>query len=900
MYRIISALFFLLIGLSALAQKTYTLKGKVLDAQDDASLPGATILLISKADSLKQSGTITNQSGDFNIDMKPGEYNFQVSFLGYKSIKKSVTVDKSAIDLGQFKLSENTEVLQAVNVTEKMPPTKLKGDTTVYNPNAFKVNPDATTGELLAKMPGFDKVDGKLVVEGQKVAEILVDGKKFFGNNMNQALRVIPSDVVKNIEVYEYKDDEEKFTGFKKAEEDKKTINIVTKKKKNKRLVFGDVAAGYGKDNRYGFVGSVNSFSDNNKVTITAASKDVNAPLKLNNRGFGRTSISGNEIQDDSFGFNVVNSKNENSIVTSYRYSNRESTNTSKTVKTYITDVLAGQVQNSSSKSNSDNDSHRVSLRASLKSNKKYRLTTNTSFSISDGESSSHSTMDTYLEDDPLNSNFNRKSSERNSNNINQNIYYSRKLNDKGRSLSINGGISYSKSESDGKQRSETVKEDNVVSQSIDRISDSETKRTGMNGGLSFSERIGEKGHASCGYTYSYSNSSADKLGYNFNEEANAYTDLDELTTNKFENSTIRNSGRVAYNYSGKKHGVRVGASFDFTTLKNEESFPKQTDMEEDFFSFRPYARYSLNMENHKRINVNYSSRTSTPSLRDLQEIVDVSNPMNISTGNADLKQSRSHSFSAYYSASNTEKATHLSFSASASTTNNTVGRRTIIATKDTTINDLYFLPAGGHFSEPVNLDGRYSLNSRVTYSFPVEKLKSKLNINTGGGFSHNPTFVNGKKAYTDSWNLNHRMTLSSNISEKVDFTFSTSTNYRQSKNTSTSGSEYVSQYTALNMYYNFYKNVAFRTNASNNYQNNFTTNNEDSFWHLNLGLSTKVFNNKRGELSCTAYDVLGKDDQRSHIVRDLYTADYYRNKLTKFYIFTFSYKLRNSKGKKA
>jgi hypothetical protein len=477
-------------------------------------------------------------------------------------------------------------------------------------------------------------------------------------------------------------------------------------------------------------------------------------------------------------------------------------------------------------------------------------------------------------------------------------IHYSRTLGKQGRTLNLNAGFNHSNNESDGKQLSATLNENDELSQSINRISNSESKNTGIDAGLSFNEPIGKKAFASLGYRFNYSEQKSDKYGYNFNEEENSYSDLDELTSNNFENSTIKNAGRFSYNMHGKKHGFSVGADVEMTTLKNEESFPNQTDFDKDFFSFKPYVRYSLNLKNQKRIRLNYMSRTSTPSINDLQEVVDLSNPLYISTGNSELEQSRSHSLMASFSKSNMKKGSHLSIHAMASATNNTVGRRTIVASQDTTINGLYFLPAGGQFSEPVNLDGQYMISTSVSYSFPIQKIKSKLNINTKVNLSHNPTFVNDKKAYTDSWNLNHGMTLSSNINEKIDFTFSSSSNYRKSSNASTSGSEYFSQTTSLNMYWNFFKDLVFRTNASNNYQNNFSTSNEDSFWHLNLGLSTKVFKSKRGELSFTAYDILSKDDQRSHIVTDLYTADYYTNKLNKFYIFTFSYKLRDGKGK--
>ena len=229
---------------------------------------------------------------------------------------------------------------------------------------------------------------------------------------------------------------------------------------------------------------------------------------------------------------------------------------------------------------------------------------------------------------------------------------------------------------------------------------------------------------------------------------------------------------------------------------------------------------------------------------------------------------------------------------------NNTIGRKTIVAKQDTTINDLYFLAAGGQFTEPVNLDGQFMCGSNIVYSLPAKKLKSKLNINARVHYSHTPTLINNKKTYSDSYNVSQRFALSSNISEKVDFTLSSNINYRKTINSSNAGAEYLSQTNSLNLYWNFYKNFVFRTNAKNDYQNNYITKNKDFFWHLNIGLSTKLFKTQRGELSFTAYDLLSKEDERSHATTDLYSVDYYTNKLSKFYILTFSYKLRNSNGK--
>lgn len=896
MYRFILLLLFILLGTSIYAQNSISIKGKIIDSEVQETLPGASILIISESDSINIQGTITNEKGDFHIKARPGRYNLQVSFIGYKDIKKSITIDKQPIDLGVLKLIGNNEFLQEINIVETLPPTQQKGDTTVYNPQAFKINPDAMAGELLAKMPGFMEVDGKLMTDGLPISEILIDGKKFFGKNMNQALKTIPSDVIKNIEVFEYKSDEAKFSGIADKEE-KRTVNIVTNKT-SKRLLFGEIATGVGKESKYGFNGNVNSLSDNSSLTIIGRSKNVNAPLRLNNRRFGLSSISGNDIQEDAIGLNLTASKNKKELEFSYEFGNNENENMSKSVRNYTSEAREGQIQNRKNNSELENTNHNMNLRLKLNSNPKNRFLLSTTIKTSDANSKSNSFTDTYIADNMINSNTNMKASENRTYNIRQGLNFSRRLSKKGRILSLQTSISYINNNSDGKQVSETLNEAKEVNQSINRISDSKRINTNIKTGISYSEPIGEMGSLIIGYTYSNGNRKSDKNGYNLDPQTNLYNELDELTTSRFDNTTQINTGRFVYNYRSKKHRITIGSDLEINSLKSKESFPNKSKFKKDFYAIKPNARYIYKLSKNKRLSLKYNSQTNIPSVSNLQEVVNLSNPLSITSGNSNLEQSRTHTLMGMYRASNAEKGTHISIHTKVVSTSNSVGRNTIVAGQDTIINDKYFLPAGGQFSHPVNLDRKFNLTSSVSYSLPIKKLKSKLNINTQGKFSHSPVLVNNKKSFTDTWNIRHGMILSSNISENVDFTFSSSSKYSNSKNNSSKGSKYISQTTSLSMYWRFINDFIFRTNASHNYQNNFSTHNQDKVWHLNLGLSSKVFRNKRGEISLTAYDLLSKSNERSHIVKELYISDNYSNKLTDFYMLTFSYKLRDGKGK--
>ncbi|PKQ61346.1 hypothetical protein BZG02_16275 [Labilibaculum filiforme] len=897
-YRFTLLLLLVLLGTGTYAQKNVAIKGRILDSQEQETLPGASILLISESDSINRLGTITNEKGDFSIYAEAGKYQLQVSFIGYKNIQKSISIEKQDIDLGILKLIENNEFLQEINITETLPPTQQKGDTTVFNPQAFKINPDATAGELLAKMPGFTEMDGKLMTEGLQIAEILVDGKKFFGKNMSQALETIPTDVIKNIEVFKYESDNAKFSGIADKEE-KRSVNIVTTKT-SKRLLFGELATGVGKESKYGFNGNINSISDNNSVTITGRSRNVNAPLRLSNRRFGQTSISGNDIQDDALGINLTASKNKNELEFSYEFGNNKYENRSKSIRNYTSEALEGQLQNSEDIAASENTNHNMNLRVKLNSNPKNRFLLSTDIRSADAGSNSKSISDTWLNGKQINSNNNLNTSENQDYDISQSLKFSRRLNKEGRTFSLQASIDYNNNDLEGKQLSETQNATNEVSQSINRISDGKNTNTNLAAGISYTEPIGTNGSLTLAYNYEHQKRNSDKYGYNLDPETNLHTELDELTSNQFENTTQTNNGRFAYNYRTEKHQITIGSDIEMNSLQSEESFPNRSEFKKDFYALKPNARYTYSLAKNKRLRVFYNSQTNIPSVDDLQEVIDLSNPLYLSTGNSQLEQSRTHMLMGMYSASNIEKGTHLSINTRLSSTSNTVGRNTIVAANDTTINDSYFLPAGGQFSQPVNLDGQYNLSTMIGYSLPIKKLKSKLNINTRGSFSHSPVLVNSKKSYTDTWNIMHGMILSSNISEKVDFTFSSSSKYSNSKNSSSNSSEYISQTTSLNMYWSFFKDFIFRTNASNNYQNNFSTDNQDNFWHVNLGLSSKIFKSKRGEISFTAYDLFSKNDERSHMETELYTWDYYSNKLTNFYMLTFTFKLRdgNAKGK--
>jgi hypothetical protein len=474
---------------------------------------------------------------------------------------------------------------------------------------------------------------------------------------------------------------------------------------------------------------------------------------------------------------------------------------------------------------------------------------------------------------------------------------FSRRLNKEGRVISVQASYNRSDRKNNGDQKSEIKGQTALGNQNIDQISNQKTNSDNLRTGVSFNEKLSKKSRLSLAYNYALNTQKTKKASYNYDTESESYTKLDTLTSNKFKNSTINNTSRISYNYQDKKFGFMLGSDFEFTNLKNDETFPNKRDLKKDYFSILPSASFSYTINKSSMFNIYYRMGTSNPSVQQLQEIVNVSNPLFLSMGNSNLKQTQNHNMMLFYTSSNMESGRFTSINMSVNKANNTVSQRTIVAQSDTLINEKYVLPKGGQFSQPTNLNGQYNISGRITHSIPIKKLKSKLNINASANYSHNPTLVNNKKSFSNSLSLNQGLKLSSNINEKLDFTISSRTQYSVSRNTNlkSSSSKYFSQTNSMSMYWNFTKNFILKTNTNFVTKNNISTDDIENNWLLDIGISSKVFKNKRGEISLVAYDILNQTSERNHRVSDLYTTDSYSKKLNKFYMLSFTYKIRNS-----
>ena len=206
-------LFFLVSTVAAQAQ---SIKGKLIDPATNRPLAGATLILSKIKDTAITFKTVTDSKGVFEFKTLPiDSFILKVSFIGFDNYTKALKTTSTAIDLGTIAISKEIKQLGEVVVVSKTPPTQQKGDTTQFNASQFKVNPDATTEDLIKKMPGItvDK-DGTVTAKGDQVKKVTVDGRDFFGDDATAALRNMPSAIVDKIQVFDRLSDQAQFTGF--------------------------------------------------------------------------------------------------------------------------------------------------------------------------------------------------------------------------------------------------------------------------------------------------------------------------------------------------------------------------------------------------------------------------------------------------------------------------------------------------------------------------------------------------------------------------------------------------------------------------------------------------------------------------------------------------------------
>jgi hypothetical protein len=221
--------------------QTIKLDGFITDSKA-IGLEMANVMAVNRDTKAMDAYAITNDKGKFMLNVKPNtSYTIKISFLGMQN--KAVQLNTAAENVTKtFVLEEGGIELDGVEIVREMP-VSIKGDTIVYNADSFKTGTERKLEDVLKRLPGVEvNADGEIEVEGKKVTQLLVDGKKFFEGDTKLGSKNIPADAVDKIQVLRNFNDVSQLKGLENNNDDV-AINIKLKSGK-KNFWFGDISAG--------------------------------------------------------------------------------------------------------------------------------------------------------------------------------------------------------------------------------------------------------------------------------------------------------------------------------------------------------------------------------------------------------------------------------------------------------------------------------------------------------------------------------------------------------------------------------------------------------------------------------------------------------------------------------
>ncbi len=289
---------------------------------------------------------------------------------------------------------------------------------------------------------------------------------------------------------------------------------------------------------------------------------------------------------------------------------------------------------------------------------------------------------------------------------------------------------------------------------------------------------------------------------------------------------------------------------------------------------------------------------TNSPSVSQLQNVIDNSNPVQLSAGNPGLRQTYQHSLFLRFSSVNATRGSSFFMLLGGGIGSDYVVNSTFLARQDTVLPNGVELGPGSRFVRPVNADGYRNLRVFSSYGIPIRPIRTNLNLNGSWNYTHTPGVINGETSYTGNSNFSLGAVLASNISEKVDFTLSSNSNYSVARNTvrPEMDNTYFYQKSELALNLIFWKDLVLNNQLQHQYYTGLSQNFNARYLLWNIGVGKKVFKDKLGEFKLSVFDLLNQNKSISRNVTELYIEDTRTQVLKQYVMLSFTYNLRRFK----
>ncbi len=940
-------LIFILLLLPGTARaQSATFSGRVVDGVKSSTLKGAHVKMVNEKDTTDAAIETTDAAGAFSfLNVRYLPYRLEVSSVGYAPLSRAVLVDQPAIRLGDIPLVLRLIPLGEIVVQRDPPPTVQKADTTEFNARAFKTHPDATTEELLAKMPGIT-VDnsGTVTAQGEQVQQILVDGKPFFGNDPTLAIRNLPADAIEKIQVFDKMSDQAEFTGFDDGQA-LKTINIVTRMEKRNQG-FGKLTAGYGNDTRYLTGGDLNIFSGATRLSVIGISNNVNqqnfstqdllgvvnssrqsAGSFAGGGGFGRRGGGGggggfggggggfqggggsvnNFLVGQQSGLATTNSVGLNyndtwvkplEVNGSYFFNGTNVQNDQRLNRQYFAAGDSNTLYDETSDAASRNYNNRVEMRLVYTADSsnsfidlpRMYFQTNTSTSLV-------SAANTIPASSVSNTAGSDNAAHTNGYNLSNHLILRHKFDLPGRTISLDIGTGYNHKAGSGtllstaEYMSGTATQADTLNQEATLFNNSSS----LSARLVYTEPLEVNSLIQLSYSPAWTRNTADNRKYLPDPLSGDYVALEENLSNTYEDWYTTNRAGIGYRYREQGLNLMTDLSYQVASLKGNQQYPVSSSVGRLFYNILPSVTFNDVIADHTNLRIFYRTSTAPPAVTQLQNVVDNSNPLLLTAGNANLKQSYSHNFVVRYSDVYPDKSRSFLAFLGLSYTGDYVANSTITALHDTLLAGGVPMTQGTQLTSPVNLNGDWSLRTFMTYSLPLGLLGSTLNLTSGFTFTRTPGLLQGDLSIAKNSVISGGAVVSSNISSDVDFTLSYTGNYTISRYSQQplSNTDYFYHTAGVKLNLIFLDGFVLRNDVSNTLYTGLAGGYNQNIVIWNAGLGKKFLADQRGEVRVTANDILKQNRSVNRTITDAYVEDMQTQVLPRYFLLTVTYTLR-------
>lgn len=895
--------------------QSYKISGVVKDSAQ-TPLSSATIYIESAKDSTVINYTITGGDGKFSLDGKTNEdqINFYISYTGFQNYHKRISLtEEPTVDLGNVVLKEMNNALGEIIIQGEAPPIKIKKDTLEFNVSSFKTKEDANLEDLLKKLPGVTvDNDGSIKVNGKDVTKIKVNGKDFFGSDPKIATKNLPKDILEKVQIVDSKTKSQEFTGEESDSEDK-TINLTIKEENNKGL-FARMTAGAGTDHRYSLNGVANYFKNDLRLSALGSSNNINSigfsfdeiydamgrtAFTVTNRGSGGnlTFGSGSGItKSQAGGLDFVNNWGETTDLSANYFYNRASTETATKVERENILPDRQYFNNSNSTSKNVNNNHRGNAQFEYEPDTLTRISIHPNITANNGYSESNSyTESTELDGTQLNNSTSKRHSDVRGVDFSNRVDFTRKFGDKGGYYRVgfdNQNNTQKKNRYNYTSRNIFDENGDLESNEIqDQRIDQDRKADQYTVSARARLPISKEWKLDLNYRYKNTKENNERLVYETPDDTDQYNILNEDLSSNFKSRSFQHRPSAGLVYRGEKITSGLTGGLESVQLKNDEEFTEtkfDNTFNNLFASF--YMRYRLNQMSS--VYVRYRNSRSIPSYTQLQPVSNTLDPLNIITGNPDLKPSLTNSFSLNYY--NFNFKSHFGVYAYVRGNYNTD------ETVSKTTTDQYLVRNTTY----TNVDGSYNLSGGLGMHKEY-KLKDgstlKPRIRFGVSKSKDIGFSNAIRYHSDNFSLRPNVSLEYDVPDII--------NIEPSYGLSYNNTDY-----SLNSQRNQdYINHDLRLRITSYWPENFIFGNDITYTHIgetapgfdndyllwNMSLGYKIMEGN-GIFKVKVFDVLNQNVSTRRSTGQDYIQDTQEMVLKRYMMFSFTYKLSKFGGKKS